>query len=607
MIENEFNRDKSNNEKLSKSKNSSLFQSQISLDNPILIQLIEIGYNPIYSRRIIYYFHPQNIDDALEYLSTKNGIIQHHVIQDRDINNINTCYACGELKINHLDYNININNNNNYLKTINYTENEDNNKSNINLNNNIDIKINNNNNYNLEQINLDNINLKIANQIMCPVCSEPFTPSSENTIKNCGHSFCNSCWYDFLSVKIKENKLTTIKCLDYECKETLIDEFVLKLIENDNELISKYKNYKLELEVINNPNKKLCPFPNCKSYLELKDINNKNVACLNSHTFCFLCLQKPHGKLACNEKFDKSITEFAENHFLKKCPNCSIITEKNSGCNHITCSKCNFQWCWLCNEKFSVDHYKQGKCKGLQNFKPKDEYDIKLAFEGKIELRDSQRQEDIYDDFQNNQNFYVPPANHLIRNEFERFSCKKTFLIFLFYLIFGHAFFSLIKINNHFMRKTFTIIITLLTYFLFDIANFLLIIYINIIMLIPYLISQGFYSFIYQCYRIRSNIYLAHIFYKTVIQFLFFFFGGLFYTLYFLKRIKRRFYEDSIRIVKAIYYFISIFLFLIYFFLFFFLANIITIIIVLCNCNTFIIDLNNIILNSIGYSFNLNY
>ena len=62
-------------------------------------------------------------------------------------------------------------------------------------------------------------------------------------------------------------------------------------------------------------------FPNCDSYLELKDPKIKDVTCLNNHNFCFLCLQKPHGKLACNEKMDNDIIEFAKNNFVKKCPN----------------------------------------------------------------------------------------------------------------------------------------------------------------------------------------------------------------------------------------------------------------------------------------------
>ena len=177
-----------------------------------------------------------------------------------------------------------------------------------------------------------------------------------------------------------------------ECQEKLSDEFIIKVLNNHNDLIKKYKKYKLELEIINDPNKKFCPSPNCDSYLEIKSIYEKNVTCLNGHTFCFLCLQKPHENLDCKENLSNSIIEFAKNHFIKKCPNCSILTEKNSGCNHIICSKCRYQWCWLCNEKYTKNHYNQGKCKEFPFFRPNDENEIKLAFEGKIEVRSSQRQ-----------------------------------------------------------------------------------------------------------------------------------------------------------------------------------------------------------------------
>lgn len=89
-------------------------------------------------------------------------------------------------------------------------------------------------------------------------------------------------------------------------------------------------------------------------------------------------------KLPCPRDSLTSLGDYAKNFFVKKCPNCRIITEKKEGCNHITCSKCSCQWCWLCNEKYEPEHYDTGKCKGLQFYKPKDEKEIQLVFEGKI-------------------------------------------------------------------------------------------------------------------------------------------------------------------------------------------------------------------------------
>ena len=46
----------------------------------------------------------------------------------------------------------------------------------------------------------------------------------------------------------------------------------------------------------------------------------------------------------------------------KACPRCHTATEKNGGCNHITCRHCNFEWCWLCSCKYQPGHYRGGAC-----------------------------------------------------------------------------------------------------------------------------------------------------------------------------------------------------------------------------------------------------
>ena len=238
------------------------------INNEIVNQLIEFGYQQIYSKRIFQFFHPNNIEEALNYLLIEDGKIQHNFIKDRN-NMENQCYLCGEDKNIHLSQDL------------------------------IDNVINNS----FEKIKDENNSIV---KIECPSCDELFIANERNTLKNCYHSFCDECWYDFLSIKIKENKLTSIKCLEYDCKEKPDDEFIINLLNSNEELIEKYKKFKLELEIINDPNKKFCPFPNCNSFLELKDKNNKEVKCSNNHIFCFLCLKSPHGNLPCNNEINKA-------------------------------------------------------------------------------------------------------------------------------------------------------------------------------------------------------------------------------------------------------------------------------------------------------------
>ena len=571
-----------NNEINNINNRSKLFQSTIAQDNPIVIQLTEFGYDPIYSRRVFHYLHPQNLDEALNYMAINNGIIQHRFVR----NNRNTisddlCYICFEERERHLGES-NIRNNfvqngqhkNNIEIKINNINSIPNN---VNIENDLKISVNSNldKNLNINRItkiqseknssfgeskndfSFSSKNSEIKNKIIkinknndekieikddCEICGDKYIINKKNKVEKCGHSFCEGCWFDFLSVKINENQLPSIKCLNYECKEKLSDEFIINLLNFDFNLIRKYKKYKLELEIINDPNKKMCPYPNCNSYLELKQIRNKDVTCLNNHTYCFICLKKPHGKLPCNKDIDSEIREYAQNNFVKKCPKCSIITEKNSGCNHITCTKCQHQWCWLCNEKYTQNHYKEGKCKGFQFFQPKNDYDIKLVMEGKInsnELSNSQRQFDMQpfeeDDFPRDRplrgmhrhhhfdddEFYFPRRRPRFMNEEERIErdynelsvCKKIRRILL-YIFFGHIY----HITNCIRRLPTFIIYAI--YFLFNLVFSFHLILINIIMFIPILLAFGFKKLIVGKLNRYIRNFILVIFYLFMGQFI---------------------------------------------------------------------------------------
>ena len=594
--------------------------------NPIINQLEEFGYNKIYSRRVFYYLHPEDLEEALNYMAIENDIIQHRFIKDRNNSN-NICYICGEHQQKHLSDIIrweNINNNNqirnNNLSNkylINNFRESDTNNSDIKkikideLSNEIhSLSFETINKENIFQINEKNMESKKKNisksqfkfnntkeelnpkqeqeKKVCEICNNIFLINKNNKVEKCGHSFCSECWYDFLSVKIKENKLPSIKCLDYNCKEKLTDEFIINLLNSDMNLIRIYKKYKLELEIINDPNKKLCPYPNCDSYLELIDIRNKDVTCKNKHTFCFECLKKPHGKLPCNENLDKNLIEYAKNNFVKKCPKCSIITEKNGGCNHITCTKCGYQWCWLCNNECNLNHFKEGKCKGFQFFQPKNEYEIKLMMEGKINV----------DELSNNQRQYNDPSGISVdnsqiseqeeieideeqNNNFNIGSCAKTIILIFFYLFFG---------NLYFIIKAFEVhrYIQLITYLLFYISFFFHLIVLNIITLILFFICSGFKSI----FKIDYNTYIKRII-LIIIHILF----SQFFLNFFLwdKIINYISFNIPMRNIKKSILFIPYALFtIIIFFIQSIILNILILISWYCNCRNFCSFLNEL-------------
>ena len=57
---------------------------------------------------------------------------------------------------------------------------------------------------------------------------------------------------------------------------------------------------------------------------------------------------------------------------VAKCPSCRVATYKIDGCNHMTCYRCNAEWCWICRSvtKDYSGHFSPGSifgCAGMQD------------------------------------------------------------------------------------------------------------------------------------------------------------------------------------------------------------------------------------------------
>ena len=327
-----------------------------------IVLLQEMGYDIKVINKIYILLKPDNIERAIDYMSEINGICQHNFFENSNSNtDKDICFICKKNKIYHQDY---------FQEKASYL-NENNNF--ININNSFNININNLNvgmeddniSFNFNSKEILTKNEKNMAKIECNICFEKFNEKEKdsNTLP-CGHFCCNQCWLNYFKSSISEGNAEDIKCMNFECNSIISEEFILNKIKGDQTLIDKYRKFKLLAEIINDENKNPCPYPDCESYLE-KSKDTKYVKCKNGHEYCFECLKSPHGKSAC-QNIDKQFLKWKKNKRVKRCPKCKIFIEKNEGCNHMTCKRCKFQWCWICEGPYSLDHYDSGKCQGHQ-------------------------------------------------------------------------------------------------------------------------------------------------------------------------------------------------------------------------------------------------
>ena len=358
--------------------------------------LNNMGFDKTMTNKVYILLRPENIERAIDYMVEINGIYQHEFFSNPDEQNL--CYICKQPRQNHINNNIsthllnenqnhldispnylindtNYNFNNYYSNTLlNETQNNNNDNNIQNMEENLDANqmVDKISNYTvirnpmLELMGSDSMNDDEIRMKSCEVCNDAI--NNNDIIFNslpCGHLFCTNCWFTYLKTSISESKVENIKCMEHQCNEIISEEFILKHISNDANLLEKYNKFKKRAEIIKDENKKICPKPDCDSYLEKSSIS-KYVKCENGHEYCFECLNPPHGDKSCKPNQEKLFMKWKKDKKAKRCPKCQMYTEKNEGCNHMTCVYCHYQWCWLCEGEYDYNHYEYGKCRGQQ-------------------------------------------------------------------------------------------------------------------------------------------------------------------------------------------------------------------------------------------------
>ncbi|TCD67993.1 hypothetical protein EIP91_011662 [Steccherinum ochraceum] len=219
-------------------------------------------------------------------------------------------------------------------------------------------------------------------EFVCGICCD--TPSADEVFKlRCDHAFCKACWEMYVTSKVKEEGQCFFSCMQDGCATIVDDTAVAKLTD-----VTGYERFKELIRrsyVSANTNLRYCPHPSCTETVSCAGGRGESlltevpiVRCGKEHSFCFGCgLDSDHRPLICklidvwvkNAREDAGTTQWMKAN-TKQCPKCGNNIEKNGGCNRIPCRHCQYQFCWLCMQKWETHGYNNEVCNAWKEPEP---------------------------------------------------------------------------------------------------------------------------------------------------------------------------------------------------------------------------------------------
>lgn len=165
------------------------------------------------------------------------------------------------------------------------------------------------------------------------------------------------------------------------CKESVSIDPVAHLFRP--RTVEEYRMMRLEFETVD---KVYCSHKKCSAFIPPQSINGRDATCQQcGRQTCTLCKTASHGgkhhcefdiyrykawsclvvtflwdhrltnaiiaKLCRSNPDDEKVKELGHRKGWQPCPQCSTMTIKKAGCDHIICTICGTHWCYKCGSK----------------------------------------------------------------------------------------------------------------------------------------------------------------------------------------------------------------------------------------------------------------
>uniref|UniRef100_A0A673M366 Cullin 7 n=1 Tax=Sinocyclocheilus rhinocerous TaxID=307959 RepID=A0A673M366_9TELE len=213
----------------------------------------------------------------------------------------------------------------------------------------------------------------------CPVCLSQSKESDPPPMLCCMHYCCRSCWQEYLTARIEQNLVMNCDCPITDCRAQPTSKFFHNIL-TDKDTIAKYDSALLRGFVECCSNLTWCTNPQgCDQVLCKENIGSMGTCSKCCWSSCFSCnFPEAHYPASCSHMsqwmddggFYEGMSMEAQSKHLaklisKRCPSCQAQIEKNEGCLHMTCAKCNHGFCWRCLKPWKPTHKDYYNCSAM--------------------------------------------------------------------------------------------------------------------------------------------------------------------------------------------------------------------------------------------------
>lgn len=166
-------------------------------------------------------------------------------------------------------------------------------------------------------------------EIECVACCRE-VPRSKSYSNSCGHAYCAKCVNRLLKKAVHDDSLWPPQC----CKAEFSLENFKSLLREDLVPLVEARQIEMSVGILD---RIYCV--GCSTFIPGDSVQGKNATCpACMMTMCTECKEETHVG-GCQNKLEQDIKDLealAQKEGWKKCSNCLMIVEHNTGCNHMT-------------------------------------------------------------------------------------------------------------------------------------------------------------------------------------------------------------------------------------------------------------------------------